>query len=303
MQRTFGETVGMEPVVPVSKHVTDMVTCSDDSECSIFDALEDCEGGYHSSTEDRHEADVELVTKILDGQDEWVSDYVENGDYVDGYFCILKEGHHDYKEALESWVAERFDTHNDIIEDAYESGELDTSEYDKIKEDGEGDDTIDQDWNLRDYINNKHFHLKFDDVVSAIHKNLNLEFDCEPFFDSNEYGSYSGPGVYITGFDVGEYEDQLDISCCESLQELHDQGRLDDVLDNYNGDSYVSRSKKRVKNEKTGRYEEVGRETYGSDEDHPCIMTYHNPGGRWDFVIMEERLEELYQEALVQLCE
>ena len=83
---------------------------------------------------------------------------------------------------------------------------------------------------------------------------------------------------------------------------MHDDDRLNDVLDDVKSDSYVSRSRRRVKNEETGRYECVGRETYDPyGSKYPDIMTYHCPGGRWDFVVCEDTMNEYLLDGLTEL--
>lgn len=139
-------------------------------------------------------------------------------------------------------------------------------------------------------------------IADKVCEDIDGEFDCEQEYSHNEYSCYDGDGCCLFSDAIGEYENQLELSAYDELQELHDDDRLDDVLDDVNCDVTVSRSKNRVKNEKTGYYEGVGRETYKDNSDHPCLMTYHMPGGQWHFVVPAGRMEELITEAILELA-
>ena len=256
-QKTFGPVVGMEPEVPVGTHASDMVVCSDNTEMLILDAFKDCRGNYHSTSDDRHDADVAIVTEILENVDKWVTEYTtENTDYADGYSHCVDERSHNWGDLFEDWIKENRDDYDD---------------YD-------------------DYAT----------IITKMVENADSD-DCEPEYNRNEYASYSGDGCCVDSYAIGEYEEQIDINEFPELKALHDELRLDDILDDVNCDAYVSRSYRREKNEKTGHYENVGRETYMPYEhnaNHPTFETYHTPGGRWDWVICADRMNELFEEAI-----
>lgn len=133
---------------------------------------------------------------------------------------------------------------------------------------------------------------------------LDGSYDCEPEYDSNEYCGYDGSGCCLASYEIGEHEEQIEVAACDEFQALHDERRLDDVLDDVNCDVCVSRSRRREKNEKTGNYECVGRETYmpySRSADHPDITVYTSPGGQWHHVVSEDRMTELVDEALEAL--
>ena len=264
-QRTFGKVVGMEAKVPTARLPMDLVKCSDGTFRHHEDVWYDCRDNPHGTEEDRHEADVAIVTEVLDGVGKWADEYcTENTDYADGYAHIIDEVSHDWPGPVREWIE---NTHHDCMG-----------------------------------------HGKFDDcmdkLVDSICENLEGGFDTEPEYSSNEYAAYSGSGCCLWGTDIGEYEEQIDVSCFPELKELHDRGDLDDVLDDViECDVYVSRSKRRVKNETTGCYEQVGRDTYmpyDRKNDHPTFEVYTNPGGRWDWVVSEERMEELLTAAIIE---
>jgi len=263
-QHTFGEIVGMEPVVPTRKHYDDLVECSDGNSVLHGEAFYDCNDCPHSTEEDRDEAELTIVTEILDGVAEWACTYArENDDYTSGYDHIISEVSHEWPDRVGEWFSD----------------------------------------NLEDWSG----HSKYDDckdkLIEFICDDLEGEWDGDWEFGGNEYAAYSGSGCCLWGTDIGECEEQIDIASYPVLQELHDCGRLNDILDNYNGELYVSRSRRREKNEETGHYEYVGREhydVYGSD--HPDIMGYVSPGGRWDFIVPESKMQELLTEAIIRLC-
>jgi len=160
---------------------------------------------------------------------------------------------------------------------------------------------------IRDWLEENDFPWIDDKKISGEIIDLmceDMRFHGEPEYTSSDYACYSGSGCEIDSFDIGEYENQIDINEIDELRELHEQGILDDVLDSVNCDVYVSRHQSRVKNEKTGHYENVGRETYGGpDEPHPCLMTYHTPGGRWHFIVSAENMREVITASIVKLLE
>jgi len=252
-QRTFGEPVGLEPLVPVASHPDDIVVCSDGTLGARRDALTDCKGEFHSNDEDRREANITIVAEILDGVAKYQEEYcTENEDFPSGAAHCVDEARNSWSSNVEEWIL-----------------------------DARGQCT--------------------NELVSAVCKELS-SMDCELEY-SYGYGVYSGDGCCLWSYDIGEQEEQVDISCFDELQALHDAGELDDYLDKYNGDSYVNRSRRQVRDEETGFYKSVGRETYdlyGSD--YPCIMTYHNIGGFWHFYVPDERMDEALTDAIIGLC-
>lgn len=240
-------------VVPVGPHRDDIMVCSDGTECPRYEARFDCAGNAHSTDEARHDADVEIVTELLDAREKAVSEYcTENEDYASGYDCIVNEGSHGWRDRIEEWL--------------------------------EAED-IDFDAALVAHI--------IDRIDSS---------DCEVVYNRSEYAAYSGPGLCIDSFDIGEVEEQIGISDYPELTVLHNQGRLDDVLDDVRCEFCISRSRRRVKNEKTGSFEPVGRETYmpyGSD--YPSILAYTMPGGQWHWVIPADCIREIIEQYRLEL--
>lgn len=267
-QLTFGSVVGMSADVPTERHDDDLVECSDGTVRCHADVHYDCRGGAHGSDEDRMESNVEIVTEVLMKVDEWVVEYTtENSDYPDGYAYICDEDAVNWRDRFVEYVRER-------LEYEFDLDDLDT-----------GDDR--DEW--------------LDSVADAVYERCDAGMDVEAEYDRNEYACYSGSGFAPYSLDIGEYENQLDIAEFDELQALHDAGELDDVLDHVNCDVYVNRSKRREKNEATGRYEDVGRETYmpyKHSEEHPNLMTYHSPGGQWHYVLSAESVDQMIEDEL-----
>ena len=273
-QKTFGD-MGLDATVPASKLADDIVAHIDGAPIRRADAIRDCRGNVHPDEEERHEADVEIVTEELMAQDKWVEEYTNgeyNDDYADGYTHIIDECSHDWAARIDEWIC---DEHGDSYGNMpYHSG----IRWNKPRHD-----------------------VCLQDIISAIRDDLSSD-DTEPEYDRSEYSAYSDSGCCLLSVDVGEYEHQIDVNDVPELKVLHEERRLDDVLDDINCDAYVRRSKERRRNEETGYYEEVGRETYGVDDKYPCVMTYHNPGGQWHFVIPHERMVEAMATAIVTLA-
>jgi len=288
MQKMFDGSL-----TPIAPHVSDVVVCSDGSECPRLEAFVDCVNEYHRTEEERHEADVAIVSDMLDGEYKWCEEYcTENTDYADGYFGCVSEGSHNWDGPVKEWIRDNWD---DITGDA----------------------------DLADCIEGE--------LTAMVCNELSANFDCEPEFCRSEYSAYSGDGCCLDGFAIGEYETQVDINGHPALQVLHDAGRLDIILDDVNCDLYVSRSRRREKvkcrncdepigsahragcklnadngsdvSEDDCNYENVGRETYmpyERDSKHPNFLGSANISGRWDFVVSAERMEELLCEAIVE---
>jgi hypothetical protein len=136
-------------------------------------------------------------------------------------------------------------------------------------------------------------------IVDSVFEDLDVSFDAEPEYHHNEYATYGGKGCCLASFEIGEIEEQVDIFAFDVLKDLHDEGRLDDVLDHVNCDLYISRDRRRERNEKTGYYEPVGRESYNLyNRDHPHLNGYTSPGGQWMWVVSQERMRELIESAI-----
>jgi len=246
-------------IVPVGSHRDDIVVCSNGETYKRKDVEVDVNGCYHCDDEDRMEANAAIVQEILAGVEKSACEYAtENTDYADGYFHIIDETSHDWPARVNDWIESSYG-------DWY--GKTD---YDDFK----------------------------DELIAHIVEGLNSD-DCEAEFGCNEYGSYSGKGCCLWGTDIGEIEEQIDISYYPALKDLHDAGELNDCFDRIGNEFCLSRRAPRVKNEKTGYYEYVGRETYDHyGSDHPTVELYTMPGGRWDFVVSQERMDELVVEYL-----
>ena len=140
-------------------------------------------------------------------------------------------------------------------------------------------------------------------VAQTVWENIDPGFDSEAEALRNEYASYSGKGCCIGSFEIGEYEQQFDFSDDSILTDLHNSGKLDDYLDHYNGEVYPCRSRRREKNEDTGYYEGVGRETYNPyNRKSETLEVIVAVGGQVQIVIPEERMRELVTEAILQLA-
>lgn len=236
-------------IVPVGPHRDDTVVCSDGTEVVRSEVFVDCAGGAHSSDEDRKDANVAIVTELLDAQEKWYSAYcTENEDFASGYDCIVAEGSHGWKDRIEEYLEE---------------------------------ENIDYDAALVAFL------------IDRLDAN-----DCELKYNRSDYSCYSGPGLCLDSIEIGEQELQIDINNFPELKVLHESGELDDILDCYNGDLYISRSQRRVLNEETGCYEQVGRDTYMpyGDSDYPNMFGYANPGGQWHWVVPADTVNELIRE-------
>jgi hypothetical protein len=250
-------------IEPVAPHANDVVDLSDGTSCARSEAFADCKGGYHRTEYDRHDADVLVVTEVLNYRAKWSEEYcTENDDYASCYDCIVSEGSHRWDESVGEWVLDNWDElTGGVALDECIQGE----------------------------------------ITAIICDRLDVS-DCECKYNHSDYSGYSGPGCCLGGFKIEEHEDQVDVNDCDELRVLHEEGRLDDVLDDVNCDAYVSRSHRREKNETTGHYENVGRETYmpyDHHREHPTFCIYISISGGWDFVVPQGRMEELFCEAMI----
>ncbi len=280
--------------VPTKRHRDDLVVCSDGSELSEADVWYDCRNIAHCDKDSAHDADVTIVEGVLMEVDSWVTQYTTEGeDYAEGFLCCIDEDSSGWPQLVEEWVDDGEAI--DILESAHDDGDLELPGYDDFEP---GPDKY-------EYETVKEYLLDFGipsyaKVVAYICERLDSN-DCELEYTSSDYACYSDSGCCLFSWQIDEYEEQTDFERHPELQELHDQDRLDDVLDDVNCDAYVYRTQRREKNEETGHYEQVGRETYKCWSDTDNITTYHSPGGQWYYVVPAERMEELYREALIEL--
>lgn len=143
-----------------------------------------------------------------------------------------------------------------------------------------------------------------DYIIDSICARLD-DFDWEPEYSRNEYDAYHGSGCCLLSIDIGEVEEQVEVNAFPELKALHESGRLDDVLDDVKSDTFVCRDRRRVKNEETGLFEYVGRESYfhgGHHADAPYFYTNHSVPGQWHFVVSEENMDRLLCAAVVEYC-
>lgn len=164
---------------------------------------------------------------------------------------------------------------------------------------------VSHDWldDIREWVDAELFDYEGDDLPDefidwvAEHIRDNLEaWEC--VHSRNEYAAYSGPGICLYSLDVGEVEWQIDLAGHDQFTNLHDEGRLEGLLESYNGDLYVYRN---------DHYDsDLGKRVsdgYVSKGDYPCIMVYANPGGQWHYVATEETLGELLDAAIAEYAD
>jgi hypothetical protein len=262
-QKTFGDLFGLESEVPSGAHRDDWIECSDGTFRNECDIYRDCRDVAHGSEEDCHGANVEIVTEVLNGVGKGADEYcTENSDYASAYDHIIDEVSHEWPKHVEKWIR---------------------NEY-------------------HDYMGHGRFDDCMEALVAAVCEHLQGSFDCEAEYSRSEYAAYSGSGCCLWGTDIGEHEEQIDITCHDELKALHDEGMLDTVLDDVNCDVYISRSKRRERDPITGHYKEVGQETYDPYGGSTTFEVYSMPGGRWDWVVPAERMRELVSEAICDLA-
>jgi hypothetical protein len=199
----------------------------------------------------------------------------------------------DFLDECGKW-AEAYCTENEDYADGYSC---------IVDEDHHGWATRVREWIEDEYRDIADFDDYIEDVVAKVCEELDGSSECDLEFGHNEYAAYSGSGCCLGSFAIGEHEEQIEINEHDVLRVLHEEGGLDDVLDDVNCDVYVSRNHRREKNEETGYYENVGRETYMPYEhrsEHPDLLIYIGISGQWQFVVPADRMEELACEALLE---
>lgn len=154
---------------------------------------------------------------------------------------------------------------------------------------------------VKEWIQDNYDHtMEVDkELTSRICDAIDGDSDFESVYNGGGYIAYADDGCCLYCVDIGEYENQMELADHPELRVLHNQMRLDDILDDVRCDVYVGRSRKRTLVKDTGRYESTGRETYDDGSEYPNLMTYHNPGGRWDYVVSVDRMRRLYYAAIV----
>ncbi len=92
MQRTFGDVVGLDPIVPTRYHPTDIVSCVDTGEDKLRrDCLIAADGMAFAAQSERFEHEVQLVREYLDGCIKWDDEYRRTDDCSSEYHFIVGE--------------------------------------------------------------------------------------------------------------------------------------------------------------------------------------------------------------------
>lgn len=68
----------------------------------------DCRGNVHPDEDSMMEANHDIVREIVDGVDEWLTEYVESGDYGDGYVYLACECSHDWPDRVSDWIERHY---------------------------------------------------------------------------------------------------------------------------------------------------------------------------------------------------
>jgi hypothetical protein len=238
-------------LVPITPHPDDTMECSDNTYIRRGDAFIDCQGNAHRDDAERCEANREYVENVLDSRAEWACDYVASEDYSDQYAHMVKECKHDWNDRIKEWV----------IDDGI--GEIDWTAYPEL--------------------------LKV--LVESISEKV---YDWDNWFgeyERSDYSSYYGSGCCLASFSVGEYEDQISLTDVEGFAELHQLGELEALLEDYNGDLYISRNDHYDKETNT-------RAPDGYVDKGGNFLGYTNVGGQWRFVVSSENMGEAFDEAI-----
>jgi hypothetical protein len=246
-------------VTPVGPHRDDILIASDGTSMRREVAFTDCRDGAHSDEDACREANNEIVAELVDRLCVDAGEYTENEDYGSGYACVVNERRDNWNDLVKDWLDEAYN-------------------------DGKG------------YCPSPTF-------VGIVQKALvasigHLIHDCNDFearHHPSEYASYSGNGCCIDSFEVGECEEQVDITCFDEFVALDESGDLEGCLDEYDGDAYLycndhydSEAKRRVR---TG-YVSSG-----------CFTFYHSPGGQWQFIVSADDMKEYLCSAIIEYCE
>lgn len=250
MQRTFGESFGLDPVVPSRRHRDDEVVCSDGTTIADRDAWFDIDDKAHRTKEERHTANVEIVRDILKAHEQWCDDYTSSDDYGDGYAYIASEVSHSWNDHIDDWL-------ND------QAPELATSDFAKELVDNMANDI--DDW--------------------------------ECIYHCNEYAGYYGDGICLFSMEVGEYEDQIELSADDRLSVLHEAGELEDILAQLDGEFCLYRYSKYVEGTNGN-----GRRIYQDYIQRDNFTVTFNPGGQWQYVVPKDDALRLLAEAVCQVC-
>jgi hypothetical protein len=245
-------------LVPTKPHPDDQVECSDGTHIRLGDAWIDCTGQAHRDDEARREANTEFVHDALDSRAEWACDYTQHEDYGDGYCYLVKELHHGWKDRVKEWIDD------DGI------GHIDWDEYPE----------------LLDY------------VVETVWEKLYAWDNWESIHEGSDFSAYYGDGCCLAAFEVGECEEQVSLSDHPEFAELHDKGELEAILEDYNGDLYISENDHYDKETKTRI-----PDGYVSKGKYPDILGYVNPGGQWQYVVSKENMDEAVDEAITEYAE
>jgi hypothetical protein len=245
-------------LVPVVAHRDDVVECSDGTECRREEVLVDCRGKYHRDEDAVRDANDEIVKELLDAEDVWIGEYVASDDYGAGYAYLVSECSHGWGDRVGEWLDDNYT-------------------------DGEG-------WSRRPICNGNVREA----IIAHIVENIDWS-DYEPHYQSDEYSRWYGDGCCLDSFEVGEYEDQIEVSSRVEFKALAESGELEGCLDRYNGDLYIKCD---------DHYDrELGRRVRDGYISFGNFYGYSTGWGRWHYVVSVDRMKELVCAAIVEYCQ
>lgn len=236
---------------------------------------------------------VTAVESILTDIDQRVVDYSSHEDCGSGYGYILQDSQERIAEIVEKHLIEEaldrgtLDPYQQENQERWLSAILQRAylEYEKL---GGVETLLDSigygGSNYEDFIDGfaETFTIKkiADEVADSICDG-SISYEAE--HSTADYACYSGKGLCVWGFSIGEVEEQIELDSYPLLRLLCDNGELAKVLEACNSNAYTPSDR--------GQYKP------GTD----CIETYHNVGGQWHYVIASEELEAGIFDAVEQL--
>ena len=201
----------------------------------------------------------------------------------------------DRDEAEVAIVQDILKSHEEWVDD-YTSGANDCQDY------GEGYAYIASEcsdlWpdRIREWLDDNGYDYgdRTDAIVDAMCDEID-DWDAE--YSPNEYACYSGSGICLYSLEVGEYEDQVDLSGHDELAELHELGRLEGILGELDREFCLYRSSRWNRETEQREYGD-----YVSGGSYPNITVTFNPGGQWYYVVSEESAKAALCAAIVKVC-
>ncbi len=114
-QQTFGDVMGMDPMMPTRHHPNDMIVCEDTSDSVRYaDCHFAADDTAFEDRDERDEYDLEALRAFFEGLVEWSDEYRGSQDCADDYAFLVSENPGCMLDNVKEWIDYNYDDHRNF---------------------------------------------------------------------------------------------------------------------------------------------------------------------------------------------